>query len=413
MVRIIQNEKRAWLIVLSCFVGVSVSVSPAFLAVFGLFIKPMSEELGLSRAELSIAPSIMALVAAMLSPFVGGVVDRWGARRVVLIGVVLLPLGLLGYSMLGANLSLFVGLSLCMGLAAAIACPLPYISALPRWFDRNLGLAISLSMMGVGVGQILLPKISAYLIDGAGWRGAWALMAGIVALVGLLNGALLFRDKPDSGVPRNKPSSTDSAVTMPWIPLKEAVRTPIFWLLAGSVYLVAQVGVGTMIHIVPMLTDRGISAGHAANAIAILGAGSLIGRLTTGFALDRLSISLVGGAAFLAQALGVLILWSGMGGFAPYIAVFFIGLAVGAETDIIPFVVRRKFGLAEFGKIFGLVYGIFSLGPVVGPLLMGVVFDMYQSYSTILFAFILSSLLAALFIILAGSMSAVAIKANR
>lgn len=396
--------KRTWLIVLGCFIGVSVSISPAYLAVFGLFLKPMADEIGLSRTELSMAPSFMALVAAILSPFIGGLIDRWASRRVVIIAVLMLPLGLLGHSMLQASLPAFIFLSLFMGVAAAIACPLPYISALPQWFERNLGLAISLSMTGVGFGQILLPKIAAYLIDDGGWRHAWAIMAGIILVVGVLNVTFLFRDNPEFQA-RKKKSLLDDSEMLPGISLREAVRTPIFWLLGISVCLVAQVGVGAMIHIVPMLTDRGISAVQAANVIAIFGIGSLAGRLMTGFALDRLSIALVGGVLFLMQGFGMLVLWSEMGGLAPYIAVLFVGLAVGAETDIIPFATRKKFGLRQFGKIYGAIYGIFSLGPVLGPLLMGSAFDALGSYSLVLFTFSISSFTAAAFIIVAGKMN--------
>jgi len=159
-----------------------------------------------------------------------------------------------------------------------------------------------------------------------------------------------------------------------------------------------------MIHVVPMLTDRGLSPAAAANAIAVLGVGSLLGRLSTGFALDRLSIALVGGTLFSLQGLGMLALWSGAGGAIPYIAVFFVGLAVGAETDIIPFVTRRKFGVRQFGRIFGLIYGMFSIGPVLGPLLMGSAFDAFGSYSFILLVFAASSLAAAMFIVGAGRM---------
>lgn len=402
---IASNMKRNWLIVLGCFIGVSVSISPAYLAVFGLFLKPMADEIGLSRTELSMAPSFMALVAAICSPFIGGLIDRWASRRVVIIAVLMLPLGLLGHSMLQASLPAFIFLSLFMGVSAAIACPLPYISALPQWFDRNLGLAISLSMTGVGFGQILLPKIAAYLINDGGWRHAWAIMAGIILVVGVLNAAFLFRDNPEFQARKKESLRNDSEMTLPGISLGEAVRTPIFWLLGISVCLVAQVGVGAMIHIVPMLTDRGISPIQAANVIAIFGIGSLAGRLMTGFALDRLSIALVGGVLFSMQGLGMLVLWSEMGGSAPYIAVFFVGLAVGAETDIIPFATRKKFGLRQFGKIFGSIYGIFSLGPVLGPLLMGSAFDALGSYSLVLLAFSISSFTAAAFIVAAGKMN--------
>jgi predicted MFS family arabinose efflux permease len=375
------------------------------MTVLGLFLKPMADEFGLSRTELSIGPSVMALVAAMCSPFIGGLIDRWGSRSVALIGVMLLPLGLFFHSMLGPNVAIYLGFALFMGLAAAIACPLPYISVLPQWFDRRLGLAISLAMSGVGFGQIVLPKLAAALIESGGWRLAWANLAAIILVVGLLNIAFLFRDNPDFQARRKVARSDEQAVPLAGIPLREAVRTPLFWLLALAVALVALVGVGTMIHIVPMLTDRGIPTAQAANAVAVLGAGSLIGRLLTGVALDRFNVSLVGGTFFSLQGVGMLALWSGADGMVPYVAVFLIGLAVGAETDIIPFAIRRKFGMLQFGKIFGSVYGIFSLGPVLGPLLMGLAFDRFESYWAILIVFAGCSFVAAAFVAICGRLT--------
>jgi len=390
--------KTAWLVVLACFIGVSISIAPAYLTVLGLFLKPMAAETGFSRTTLSLAPSLMAFVAAICSPFVGQMIDRWGARRVAAIGVVLLPLGLLAHAMLGTSLPWFMVLAVLMGFTAAVACPLPYIGALPQWFERNLGLAIALSMTGIGFGEIVLPKLAAWLIDSGGWRWAWAMLAGTIFVVGALNVAFLFRDNP-SFQARKANSGDQAAGGMTW---QEAIRTPVFWLLGAAVCLVAQVGVGVMIHIVPMLTDRGMSAAAAANAVAVLGVGSLLGRLATGYALDRLNVALVGGVLFSLQGLGMLVLWYGAGGLVPHIAVFFVGLAVGAETDIIPFVTRRKFGLGQFGRIYGLIYGMFSIGPVLGPLFMGQGFDAFGSYAIVLLAFSASSFLAAACVALAG-----------
>lgn len=392
--------KRSWFIVPACFIGLSVSVSPAYLNVFGLFIKPMADDLDMSRTELSTMPSVMALVSAILSPFVGALIDRWGARALAFAGAVLLPLGLLAHSFIGGSYLIILALALSMGLASASACPLPYISVLPQWFHRNLGLTISLGMTGIGFGQIVLPKIAAYLIATGGWRDAWTTMAGIVAAVGLLNVIFLLRDNPDFRARKTRLREAGDMTALPGATLAEALRTPVFWLLAGSVFLVALVGVGVMIHIVPLLTDRGITAVQASNAIAIMGVGSLIGRLSTGVALDRLNIGLVGGVLFALQSVGIMALWSEIGGIIPYIGVFFIGIAVGAETDIIPFAIRKKFGLNQFGKIFGLAFGMFSLGPVAGPLVMGGFFDTFGSYSLVLLTFAAASLLAAAFIVI-------------
>jgi cyanate permease len=152
---------------------------------------------------------------------------------------------------------------------------------------------------------------------------------------------------------------------------------------------------GCIIHLVPMLTDRGLSAQEAALGASLLGGGILLGRVATGYLLDRFFASSVAVCFFGATTLGVILLWSGAAGNLAFQAAVLVGLGQGAELDLIPYLVSRYFGLRAFGEIYGYAFAVFTLGGVVGPLLMGMGFDATGSYQLVLGVFAIATLTAA------------------
>src|SRR5262249_48639084 len=148
-----------------------------------------------------------------------------------------------------------------------------------------------------------------------------------------------------------------------------------FWLMCASLFLVSVSLNGCLIHFVPLLTDRGMSNQSAALAASLLGGATLLGRVGTGFLLDRFFAIKVAVCFFLVAALGILMLWAGVAGALSFVAAVLLGVGIGAEGDIMPYIVGRYFGLVAFGEIFSYVLAIYTLGAVFGPLLMGAGFD--------------------------------------
>ena len=167
--------------------------------------------------------------------------------------------------------------------------------------------------------------------------------------------------------------------------------------------LVCIVAAGISTHSAAIVTDRGGSTGLATGAVMLLGLGSLSGRLLTGLVLDRIAFGIVGGAAFALQGIGALLLWTGSSGTAVLVAMFIVGLATGAELDIVPFALRRAFGMRSYGKLFGVVFALYQLGPVFGAPLMGASFDRLGSYTPMLAIFVGFSFIAAILTFVAGS----------
>jgi MFS family permease len=164
----------------------------------------------------------------------------------------------------------------------------------------------------------------------------------------------------------------------------------------GSAFFLISVGFhGSIIHLVPLLTDLGFSAQSAALVASLAGVSSLIGKVGIGYLLDRCFAPYVAACFFCGFALGLFLLWSGMAGGVVLMAVVLVGLGLGAELDVMPYVVSRYFGLRAFGEIYSYTFALFTLGGVVGPPLMGAGFDATGSYRLVLGTFVMAALTAA------------------
>ena len=176
---------------------------------------------------------------------------------------------------------------------------------------------------------------------------------------------------------------------------REAWHTGAFWLMVGAFFLQSVGFHGYYLHLVPLLTDRGVSAQSAALVMSLGAVGGMLGRVGGGYLLDRFFAPYVAVCFFCGSALGIFLLWSGAVGGLAFVAAFLGGLGVGAEFDIIAYMVSRYFGLRAFGEIYGYVFAAFTLGGVIGPPLMGIGFDSTGSYSPVLGGFVVTTLMAA------------------
>ena len=390
-----------WWVVLVAGIGASMSYGPIIAFTFGVFIKPLSEEFGWSRADISLGFSLSLLMLSGTAPVIGQLVDRFGARKVIIPSVFLFGSGVASFYFLSASLWHFYAIYMGLGVIAVGAATLPYLSVVSQWFDKRRGLALGLAMVGVGLGTFIMPAFAQALIDAMGWRYAYVILGLMVMGVTIPVVAPFLKDNPEqmglepdgeSAPHARNATSTSHAQGMG---SREAWRLETFWLIVAAFFLMSVSVHGCLIHLVPMLTDYGLSAQSAALATSVLGGALLIGRVGAGYLLDRCLASSVA-IGFLAGAtLGVFLLWNEAVGVLAFAAAFLIGLGVGAETDLMPYVVSRYFGLRAFGEIYGWVVTAWGLGGVIGPFLMGVGFDTVGSYSAVLAAFMAATLLAA------------------
>ncbi|MBI3245322.1 MAG: MFS transporter [Deltaproteobacteria bacterium] len=386
-----------WWIVLVAAIGLSVGYGPIVTFTFGVFFKPLSQEFGWNRAQVSLAFSLSLLVMSVGLPLVGRVVDRLGARKVIVPSVVLFGMGFMSFALLSSQLWLLYAIYIALGVVGGGTAPVPYSNVLSHWFDKQRGLALGVAMVGLGLGAFAMPTVAQGLIDVGGWRWAYVYIGAMVMLIAAPVVALFLTETPQmlGLVSDGMPPSTATASGKPTgLSSQEARQTGTFWVMVGAFFLMSVAIHGCLIHLVPLLTDRGVSPQGAALATSLLGGALLFGRVGAGYLLDCLAASTVAVGFFGGATVGFVLLWSGVSGDLAFLASFLVGLGMGAEGDIIAYLVSRYFGLRAFGEIYGYVFAAFTLGGVVGPLLMGVGFEATGSYRLVLGAFVCASLVA-------------------
>jgi len=288
---------------------------------------------------------------------------------------------------------MFVALYTVAGLAFAGHGPQPHVKAIAGWIDKpKRGLALGTAMAGVGVGIILIPQLTRYLIEAIGWRHAYVVLGVVVFAVAFPAVGALVRDPPDD--PEwNAELGHDCA--SPDINLTKALLgSGQFWLLSAPLFLVAMAVNGTNTHLVSLLTDRGSSLSSATSTFSAVGLAGIVGRLSCGYLSDRFPAPQVAAAFFLLPCIGILLLIAHPVGSAAVLGAIFLGLALGCEIDMMGLLTMRYFGLRHLGQIYGYLFAVFSAGSALGSYLMGIAFDSLHSYNELLSTFIVVLLVA-------------------
>jgi MFS family permease len=265
-------------VVAAAFCGVMVSFGSLLVFTFGIFLKPLSVEFGWSRESISTAFGIAAMTVAVCSPPLGRLLDHYGARKVVLPCMLVFGLAFLSLSFLTASLTHLYGTFFLLGVVGNGTTQMGYSRAVSSWFVERRGLALALVVAGAGAGSILFPSLAQWLIDAHGWRTAYRVLGSLVLVIGLPLSLLFLRERPQPGGAHRIAEGSS---------VREGLRSRAFWLLVVTLFLSSISVNGAITHLSPLLTDRGITADHAALAVSVLGAASLTGRLVTGLLLDR------------------------------------------------------------------------------------------------------------------------------
>lgn len=396
-----------WWIVLTAGLGLALGYAPIIVYSLGIFLKPLTKEFHSSRSNISLAFTLANAAQAIVSPQVGRWADRWGARRVILVGTVLFGLLLIFSLLRSTSLWPLYLLFVLLGMTGTGAAPVPYSKVVSNWFDKRRGLALGLTMVVFGAGVIAMPSLTQRLLTILGWRGAYASMGLIVLFVSVPLVALVLKENPGEigllpdGEATARPTASEGR-SNEGIAWHDARHDSVFWTIIVAFSLVGASVTGCVLHLAAMLTDRGIPAERAALAVSLLGGAVLIGRVASGYSLDRFFAPLVAVFFFGAAAVGIVLLWSGVAGGTAYVAAFLVGLGTGAEVDLIAFLTSRYFGLRAFGEIYGYAFGGYVLAGALGPWLMGLGFDRTGSYRAILAGFLAATLVATVAILRLG-----------
>jgi MFS family permease len=389
-----------WWIVVVAGIGLCLGYAPIIVYSFSVFIKPLTQDLHSNRAGISLAFTLANIMTSISSPLVGRLADRFGARGVIVIAS---PI----FGLLWASSRLIAGKRWSgyvvyggLGFGGSGNPPIPYVKVISRWFDRRRGLALGFTMVGIGSGAILMPALAQRLIAMIGWRSTYMVIGLLVLVIPIPIVAFFLKESPEemgllpdgASVARNVAQKQNSEAGLSW---REARRSAAFWLMVGAVFLIGTSVHGCVLHLAPLLSDQGLSPQRVALAITVLGSALMIGRVASGYLLDRFFAPRVAMCIFGAVGFGIVLLRTAAGTRLVFLAVFLIGLGMGAEVDIIAYLTSRYFGLRAFGEIYGYAFASYTLAGALGPWLMGLGFDRSGSYGSILVDFLLAALLAA------------------
>jgi MFS family permease len=363
---------RGWPIVATAMIGAAVGVTSISLYTAGLFVAPLEAEFHWSRAAISSAGIVVTGGIAIASPLVGRAIDRYGARPVAVVSLLLTALCFVGLGAMPGSLVAFLGLWLLMGALGAGSGPISFTRVVNAWFVRSRGLALGIALMGTGLVGFLAPLLLGPVIQFLGWRIGYVAIAAVVTLAVPL--VWLFLRDPEVNEKRS-----GAVITHEGVEFRDALRSRVLWMMGASFLLAAGAITGSVIHFVPILLAAGDSPPVAIKTASVLGIAVIMSRLAMGFALDRLFAPWVAAAALVGAAIGCLLLRA-FGAELAVIAIFLIGVALGTEFDILAYMTARYFGLKAYARIYGVLIAFYLISSGLGAPLFGAAFDRSGSY---------------------------------
>jgi MFS family permease len=375
--------RRGWLLILASCVGVICSSIVLPFYTIGALVKPLTAELGWTRADVQVGILFSSGLGALTAPLVGWLSDRYGPRVLVLPGLAGLAVGFFIAAGMNGELWMFFLAYGCMALLGAGTTPVTWTRAIAASFERQRGFALGLTLTGTGICAMLAPAYAVWLVEAFGWRGAYV---GIGLLPIVFAGPIVwlwFRPAPPEAA-RGRAAQRRDAVSAPdaiWgLTLGEAVRGHRFWVLCLSIFAIYMAVSGISPNLIAALTDKGFTAASAATVQGVYGFAIILGRLVVGYLVDRYWAPGVALVSLSLPAIGCLVL-TGTPDFAwAVIAALLIGFAAGAELDLMAFFAARYFGLRHYAKIYAILYAILAVAGGTAPMLFARVFDLTASY---------------------------------
>lgn len=373
-----------WRVVVVCQFGVLTGIATIFFTIFTLMMKPWQQEFGWSRAQISQSFSLAAITVAICSPFMGRLLDRFEPRKIITGMMLAFGLAIGSLAWLTPNPGRLYGTTILIGLAGTGTYQLGYARIVASWFERRLGTALSIVVAGSGLGSLFFPPLVQHSISACGWRSTWLMLAILPLCIGAPL-TFFFAPSPRARTVQNPDEAQAKPVTgLDW---RRGLVTRSFWLIAAGVCCMSLAENGVLVHLAPMLSDRGLKAEDAALIVSILGGASVAGRLFLGWLLDCFAGSYIAAGSLVLAGAGLFLLGSGQSFHAVVIAAMIAGLGMGCEFDLMPYLLKRYFGMRSFGTMYGLIYTSYAAAGAAAPLILGHIYDATGSYVRIISIF--------------------------
>lgn len=383
-----KNQKIfwGWYIVGGAFLVMAINYGARYC--FGVFLKPMSAEFGLSRSVISMAAAINMLVYSFCAIFVGRMLDRIAPRWIITAGALIAAVGYIMTGFVNTPFGLYISYGVMVGLGSAgmgvVACS----SSVGKWFITKRGLALGIASMGISLGTVLLTPLAGYIVVMFNWRFGLMALSFIMLFVGVFVSQTLMRKThpeaygllPDG----DQISVTSQSMSPPAVHKISSMtlfRDSRFWTLAVCQGLAVMISMAVFVHQVAFATDNGISKMAAASSLAAISLTGFMGQFFFGWITDRIRDPKYGsfiGVSFMLA--GSIILLNVESILQLYMAALVYGFGYGSLAPMLPLLIADRFGRHVMGSVYGLLTFFVGTGGAVGPVLGGVIYDKFGSY---------------------------------
>jgi MFS family permease len=392
-------EWRAhWPLVLASMLGfVMIGVANFSL---GPFMASLERAFGWSRSEITSGFTIYAVTCVICQPIVGRMIDRFGPRRIALLGIALTGCVLSLFATANGSLTGWLVLWSLYSLAAQLILTPVWTSAVASEFEAGRGLALAATLSGSALSATVIPIISTLVIDTFGWRPAYMILGGGTAALLLVVTWFLFYSRRDR-LRQRESSATPPAET--GMSTREALRAPTFWKMAIAIFVSFSLVMAFSIHLLPILTSAGLTRDKAALIAGSYGLFGVVGKLTYGVLANRFPGQVVA-AAMMALPIGscALLLMPNPSARICLAAIGLIGASSGAQLQLLVYLTTRHFGMRAYGTIFGFISAALTIASGVGPVLASRLYDISGDYHLLMAAGIPMSVVAGLVMLWLG-----------
>jgi MFS family permease len=383
-----------WFVVAAAFAVTFVSFGCAY--TFSAFVESLQKDFAASRGSVSLVFSLADFLYFGLGIVSGPLADRWGSRRLAVIGMIVIGLGLAAASMARSLAEVYLAYGLGVGVGIGVSY-VPVLGVAPRWFVRRRGFAAGLASSGIGVGTLVMPPLATLLIGTLGWRNAYLALGCLAGVLGA-GMALLIEDNPsDRGLAPDGDPFDAGAPTMATsgASVREAVRSRRFLGLYAAC-LICSFGLFVpFVHLVPYALDHGVPQSMAVLLLGAIGVGSTAGRFFLGGLADRMGRPRAFVLMFVGMALALLI-WVFAAAFWALAAFAFLyGIFYGGWVALFPAIVADYFGGRNLGGIIGVLSTSVAFGTLIGPSAAGFAYDVSHSYTLPILASVCADMIAA------------------
>jgi MFS family permease len=368
---------------------------------FTAFVEPLQRDFGAARGLVSLVFSLAGFLYFSLGGVSGPLADRFGSRRLAIIGMILIAAGLALASFARNLIEVYAAYGLGVGLGVGCSY-VPAMGAVQRWFVKRRGSASGLASSGIGFGTLVIPPLAEFFIGTLGWRDTYLILAALAISVGAGMALLVENDPnvrglgPDGEIlPREASQQPSRSAQPPGISLRQAVQSRRFIGLYAACLACSFAAFVPFVHLAPYAIDHGVARSSAVLLVSMIGVGSTLGRFFVGALADRLGRPQALTATFLGLALA-LVIWFESASFWPLaLFAFLFGTAYGGWVALLPAVVMDYFGGRNISGLIGILYTSAGIGTLIGPSAAGFAFDFDHSYALPIAAGIAANLVAA------------------